>query len=88
MATYRIEKEQRKNNFDFLRIMIYAPYRRKLDELKSNFHTNSEAFLFLISKYPNRFNQLAMYKDSSKKKYQEVTNQYENIDIRISKGVH
>ncbi|MFN3603762.1 MAG: hypothetical protein ACK4UJ_03500 [Leptonema sp. (in: bacteria)] len=88
MATYSVSSQQSKDNFVFLRVMFYIPKLPNFRELQNQFFSNTDMFFYLIFKYHNRFNELIALKNSSKKKYQEITCNYTNIGIRVSSGVH
>lgn len=88
MNIYSLPIKQTENTFVFLRVMLYKPYKEKLGLLKSKFTNNSELFFYLILKYHRRLEELVAYKNSSKKKYQEITKNYSNIGLRVSPAVH
>ncbi|MFN3603137.1 MAG: hypothetical protein ACK4UJ_00335 [Leptonema sp. (in: bacteria)] len=88
MAIYTIPKEQKKDTFVYLRIMVYTPYLFYLEEIKNRFSDNTEMFFYLSKKYKQKFKELAAQKSSSKKKYQEVTCEYTNLGIRVAPSIH
>lgn len=85
---YSVSKQQSDQIFVYLRITIFEPYFLHLKQLKQRFTSNSEMFFYLIGKYHYRLNQLIKRKKSSKRKYQEVTNNYLNIGIKVAPAVH
>lgn len=88
MNCYLVPKEQNSLVFVFLRIMILNSYILKLRNLQNQFQNNTEMFFYLIFKYYQRLYELSQQKSSSKKKYQEVTKNYENIGIRVAPAIH
>lgn len=85
---YYVSNQESEEVFVILRIMIYSPYVALLKQLRRKFSSNSEMFFYLISKYYLRLNELAKRKNSSIKKYQEVTNHYLNRGLKVSRRVH
>ncbi|MFN3604042.1 MAG: hypothetical protein ACK4UJ_04965 [Leptonema sp. (in: bacteria)] len=87
MNCYKVKKEQKEESF-ILRIMIFQPYLLYLKQLQNSFNSNTEMFFDLISKFQAKIDKLTSQKTSSKKKYQEIANNYANIGIRVSQAVH
>lgn len=93
MGEYEVKSQSSisgKNRGDvvLLRFMLLIDYISFLEYLKIQFNTNTEMFLFLISKYMNKFQKLSEKKESSIKIYQEVCNQYQHKTLRINKMIH
>ncbi len=88
MKHYFVPRKQDSLVFVFLRIMILSHYESKLKKLQMQFTNNTEMFFYLIFKYYQRIDELINQKSSSKKKYQEVTKNYQNIGIRVSPAIH
>lgn len=71
-----------------LRFMLYINYIPIINEIKRQFDSDSEMFLYLINKYINRIKQLSNQKKSSKKIYQPVCKEYQNTTIRVELKIH
>ncbi|MFN3604877.1 MAG: hypothetical protein ACK4UJ_09225 [Leptonema sp. (in: bacteria)] len=88
MVSYKVSYQEGDATFVYLRVMVYSPYINYLKQIRKGYTSNSEMFLKLTEKFIHRINSLTTLKNSSKKKYQQVTCNYQNIGIRVTQAVH